>query len=907
MTRYLKCFLIILIITLQYLSIINSIAATEDVIFADAVWGSPTSPIEVAPGDKSVILSVILLNNGYDTIKGIIGTLYLPRGFTSATIPSENVVTSAYDSDVAPGKSFILKFLMNIAPNASVSRYYADLDVNYTRRSGANFLIKIKINFRVTGKSIISAFIDNPLLKPGTNNDITLYIQNDGTAIASKLDITLSLPSGLTSPLTFVDSDGHWTINELNVNSKIPIKFTLYASISAANQAYELPLTITYHNSYGNIQTITRKLGVRVDKPEVEDIVIKADLQNTTLIPGSDNDLIISIHNSGNVDAKKLDITLSLPSGLTSPLTFVKGDGHWVLDNLNAGTKEYLTATIHVSVSAANNVYQLPLTIKYEDRYGNSKTIVRNLGVRVTAFEAEKISINALLLNQVLTPGVGNQITLILKNNGSKTAYNLDVTLTLPEQVATPTGVVAIPFAFSDTDGHWFINSLPPKGEVHISFKIFVAISAANNVYQLPLTITYRDEYGNPQSSLRKLGLRVSSIEIQDIFFETYFENSVLSPGSSNNVTLILHNKGKEAAYSIDVKLNLPIGVTPPLAFVGSDGHWMINIIKPGERVSIKFGLYASISAANTAQQLTLTLSYQDKDGNTRTAVKYLGVTIAPTLVKTSMEILASGYITAGIINKLNISLINKATKPLTNMTVSISSQLPSVTLLGAQKWYFPNLDRIETLSIPIYVNPEMAGTAINLLITTQYIDEKNVIRIESENLGIYVQGLIKISIHDISLSYIGKAPMITGSILNEGNTKALFTRISLLTPPTSPIKPISSTYIGDLDPDTSLPFSLAVDIINPSIEGEYPITIIVNYKDSLRVERSEKFEMSVIITPLQEKIEQKPSYIIPIPTIPIISTIPIEIIIFSIIVIIIVISTLIIARRRTKEEEITA
>ncbi|MCX8191334.1 MAG: hypothetical protein N3F06_00825, partial [Nitrososphaerales archaeon] len=397
----------------------------------------------------------------------------------------------------------------------------------------------------------------------------------------------------------------------------------------------------------------------------------------------------------------------------------------------------------------------------------------------------------------------------------------------------------------------------------------------------------------------RRLGVKVSSIEIQDIFFETYLENSIILPGSSNNVTLILHNKGREAAYSIDIKLNLPIGAIQPLAFVGSDGHWMIDTIKPGESVSIKFGLYASISAANTAQQLTLTLSYQDKDGNLRTAVKYLGVTIAPTLAKTGIEILTSGYITAGLINILNISLINKSPVPLTDVTVSIAAQSSGVTFLGAQKWYFPKVERMKNVSIPIYVNPEVAEKAINLLITSQYSGESGTIRVESETLGIYVQGLIKISIHDLSLSYIGRAPVISGSILNEGNTKALFTRIALSTPSTSPIKPISSVYIGDLDPATSLPFSLNVDITDPSAEGEYPVTIIVSYKDSLRVDHVDRFESKVLVTPLPiERKQQTTQIILPI------STFEALTILIALFIIVALVGSYIVVKRKSREGE---
>ena len=88
--------------------------------------------------------------------------------------------------------------------------------------------------------------------------------------------------------------------------------------------------------------------------------------------------------------------------------------------------------------------------------------------------------------------------------------------------------------------------------------------------------------------------------------------------------------------------------------------------------------------------------------------------------------------------------------------------------------------------------------------------------------------------------------PNLTGNLLNQGNTKALFTAIEMIRSPTpvnqSMLTPVTYTpqYLGDLEDNSPLPFSipLAVGSGGSSTSfaaGNYPVSLRVTYSDELR------------------------------------------------------------------------
>ena len=167
----------------------------------------------------------------------------------------------------------------------------------------------------------------------------------------------------------------------------------------------------------------------------------------------------------------------------------------------------------------------------------------------------------------------------------------------------------------------------------------------------------------------------------------------------------------------------------------------------------------------------------------------------------------------------------------------------------------------------------------VSFVVTLQYISNGQS-KTGSFSLGANIVGDIKISINDLAINYIGGVPNLAGSLLNQGNTQALFTTIELIQnpfssshlssnktvaasgighqpknvpsssspstslstrPSSTPSTPVGSLpppqYLGDLDADSPLPFSIPIDLIlnNNTSPGIYPFSLKVIFSDDLK------------------------------------------------------------------------
>ena len=157
-----------------------------------------------------------------------------------------------------------------------------------------------------------------------------------------------------------------------------------------------------------------------------------------------------------------------------------------------------------------------------------------------------------------------------------------------------------------------------------------------------------------------------------------------------------------------------------------------------------------------------------------------------------------------------------------------------------------------------------------------------------SFNLGGNVVGDIKVSVNDLDISSVAGTPNLVGNILNQGNTVGLFTTVQMINQPfsssqtglksassginqssdgnsmtstpsqrhneqvnaratgklTSRSSPFNShslipvtppQYLGDLQPDSPLPFSIPLNIDNGISPGSYPVSLKITYSDDLK------------------------------------------------------------------------
>jgi hypothetical protein len=199
----------------------------------------------------------------------------------------------------------------------------------------------------------------------------------------------------------------------------------------------------------------------------------------------------------------------------------------------------------------------------------------------------------------------------------------------------------------------------------------------------------------------------------------------------------------------------------------------------------------------------------------------------------------------AGRVDELQFNITNSNTNPIIDAVVSLVPESSSIKILGDSKW---NLNEIAPYTTKqfltrVFASKSLINSPVSFKVSMQYIYD-NQAKSESFNLGANVKGDITVDINDLAVNYIGGNPNLVGNILNKGNTLALFTTIELSNQSSTQVSkkeeilvPASSfpQYLGDLEENSPLPFSIPLAMNNNTSSGIYPVSLKVTYSDDLR------------------------------------------------------------------------
>src|SRR5215217_2059280 len=392
--------------------------------------------------------------------------------------------------------------------------------------------------------------------------------------------------------------------------------------------------------------------------------------------------------------------------------------------------------------------------------------------------------------------------------------------------------------------------------------------------------------------------------------------------GSSANIN---NSAGGTTSATVQQQLSSSSSTPATMVIVGSP-TFNIGLIDANERKEIVPTIFPADAAAGTLTTLNIQISYNDAYGNKRTQNQVLGIQISPESPQSGLSVLptssASLYrlpesllatplthtsfgtssrnntmsgsdvnnrssstttnssstqpqsiqIAAGSVQDLSFAIANNnnAGVSIADAVVSLTSESSAVRILGDSRW---NLQSIaagsqQELSTRVYASTSLIGSPVFFTVTMQYIRNGNEVRTDSFQLGAIVVGNIRISVNDVTISYIGDTPTLVGNLLNEGNTPALFTKIELLQSTTQGkpqlLRPtISSEFLGDLAVNSPLAFNIPLQIAQENttqqVTGDgYPISLRITYSDELRNTHELVVNETISLEPIQPRTGQQ-------------------------------------------------
>jgi len=679
---------------------------------------------------------------------------------------------------------------------------------------------------------------------PGDINiPLNVVIQNYGTDQITSLNAQLDLHN-----LPFTDSATGGSYSTAGYSDTIKsgqsttLTFYLNITPNAEIKTYDVPLTL---------EVITPKYQTTVDVP----LTVKVPLLGKTALsldvtpaslPTGNSQLNLTLTNSGTGSASSVQVSLSV----STPLAITGQSNILIEDPLSSEANFTFPVSLYIPSTSEGSAYTITVAITYSDPYGTTRSETHQVGFSV---ERERTQFDITITPSMLNVG-DNDVVLSISNKGSS-ASNVELTFDSPNMLVIADGV-----------SRWAFPFLAYGETTTVDIPVYVPESSTGGIGDGSLSISYTNPEGITKTESRSFSLAVLQPSNPNILLSSH--GTRLTSGSENTVSLELVNEGNSDVYSLDVTVTTPSSATTyPLMLLGSDNRWHFDEIKSKGSVTINMTLITATGITGT-YPLTVTLTYQNKAGNTFTETRTLGllVSLAKNEWRSPLDIYTdTDSLTAGSVNKPTITIKNSGASVLNSVEVLISTTEsyrassdsdynPPVVTSGTERWLFEDVKSGENMIITPEVVPSLdsADNSHIMTLSISYLDSLGNIHEESRTLGFTIKGTIVIVVQEEQVSptsiSAGEEFTLTGNVLNKGSTDALYSAISLK-PNSNFVSSSGSQYIGDLTVNTQLPFALSASAQRNLGEGTYPVTAVLTYEDSYGKTYSEEFTVDISIS----------------------------------------------------------
>ena len=249
--------------------------------------------------------------------------------------------------------------------NTQIQQYSGTVKVDYSRlrESGVRTSFST-FDFKVTGDSTINVRASESFLTSLKSNNIIIDIVNDGTAQMSAVDVIInnaqtSLSSN-TASITNIENvlilESSWDLGNIPAESHRSLIANVYVPESLKGDTLRIPLSISYYNTHGDKETISKILDFYIRG------LIDLTVFNVKVIELSGTQMVIGeIINEGNEDGLFGFVTLDAngDSNIKSNTQFI--------DEIETDAPVPFNIPIEFDGEPKYGEHDVTITVRYKD------------------------------------------------------------------------------------------------------------------------------------------------------------------------------------------------------------------------------------------------------------------------------------------------------------------------------------------------------------------------------------------------------------------------------------------------------------------------------------------------------------------------------------------------------------
>ncbi|MEM2985453.1 MAG: hypothetical protein QXZ71_00170 [Candidatus Caldarchaeum sp.] len=555
--------------------------------------------------------------------------------------------------------------------------------------------------------------------------------------------------------------------------------------------------------------------------------------QSVEVGPGSVNaPLTIQLLNRDDIAIRYAKLTLSLPEGITS--TDDSRTAVVFLPTMNPGTISEAVFYLNIDKNLKTGVHQATLYIEGVNDDDTTFLYTTPIQLRING----EVSLHVSNAEKTVMAGRRNSVNLILSNNGTGTASEVEIVMSTSQQVS----ILSYPTRFDKIDA----------GEsVKVPVEIYVAPSLAGSPVTINVAMNYLDSYGNPRTVESTLGYEVAYSTPPNLLLEII--PNQLTIYNLNDVKLRVTNAG----FTVVRDVALTLSVNLPLVPVGTDGKFNIPEIRPGETAEIPVSIYVSETSAPSSP-VTVSLSYLDDSNQLKTESRVLNAFLSARSAEFLSPInlrITPNILYSGTINNITVSVSNIGSTTLRDLTITPSAS-SQATWLQENTLNIPSLEPGEEYKsqAAIFVASD-SPTSITLAMTVSYYGRDNVQRQEERQIGVLVKGVVHFEVVDLTILpevvSPGQTFSVTIVLVNTGTVQA--SAVSLR--PSENIQGFrlfgqSRVFLGNVPTNTPTSVTFSFTALNSTSPGRYQLPLVVSYRDNVGEVHTDTLSADVNVKP---------------------------------------------------------
>jgi hypothetical protein len=565
--------------------------------------------------------------------------------------------------------------------------------------------------------------------------------------------------------------------------------------------------------------------------------------------PGEEDvPLTISLQYLYPYEALDAQLDILLPGGFSttsSPLTSQAANNATIYypNSLQKGQVFEVETFLNLASNLSLSSYSFPTTILWSAILTNSSN-----APEVSLEQFTRVGIGVLgdtkldfSTSQIaLTPGQVNNITFTLANSGSGNATNIATTISSgnSQQVSVLNQFPAV-------------SSLSSGQSQTGSVELFVASSAAGASVSLTITLSYLDAYNNQQSNSQNLGLFVStSSATSQLVFQS--NKNSLTPGQINNVTLLATNEGTQSLENIATQVTSSSQAVSVLSQPD-----VISSLSPGSSASLGIGLFVSATSSNTAVTLAIASTFTViGPNNTGSSSQNLGLYVSSQAGSSGNSSLTvttlANQLLTGMTSQAVFSVKNIGSAPIFDPTFDLSVSSPLVVMSNST--YSLNDGEIAAGQSQIYEagiasSPSATAGVYDGSLLVSYTNQYGISNSQTIQVGFVLTGTIESIIQDETVSQGTGNLTVSGSLLDEGTASAYYATITGASNSSSKGNVGPADYIGEIDPNTPVPFSTTVPYALRGSSEKLNVMLELTYKNSFGADQEATFNTTTTVS----------------------------------------------------------